>query len=81
MVHRRPLLGLVPKGRLLCNLEALHRQERIRVAESETSRTEISLLGSEARIRKIEKEILHHDLSGVKETLGNVAERLKALKS
>nr|GEZ29363.1 hypothetical protein [Tanacetum cinerariifolium] len=63
------------------DLEAFRRQERIRVVESETSRTEIALLGSEARIGKIEREILHHDLSGVKETLGNVVERLKALES
>nr|GEZ09042.1 reverse transcriptase domain-containing protein [Tanacetum cinerariifolium] len=63
MVHRRPLLGLVPKGRLLRDLEALHRQERIREAESKTSRTEISLLGSKAKIGKIKREILHHDLN------------------
>nr|GEV85260.1 integrase, catalytic region, zinc finger, CCHC-type, peptidase aspartic, catalytic [Tanacetum cinerariifolium] len=63
------------------DLEALHRQERIREAESGTSRTEISLLGSEARIGKIEREILHHDLSGVEETLEKVVERLKVLES
>nr|GFB77681.1 hypothetical protein [Tanacetum cinerariifolium] len=34
-----------------------------------------------AKIGKMEREILHHDLSGVKETLGNVVERLKVLKS
>nr|GEW33880.1 putative reverse transcriptase domain-containing protein [Tanacetum cinerariifolium] len=61
--------------------EALRRQERIREAESETSRTEIALLGSEAKIGKIEREILHHDLSSVEETLGNVVERLKVLES
>nr|GEU94720.1 hypothetical protein [Tanacetum cinerariifolium] len=63
------------------DLEALHRQDRIREAKSGTSRTEISLLGSKARIGKMEREILHHDLSGVKETLGNVVERLKVLES
>nr|GEY79162.1 hypothetical protein [Tanacetum cinerariifolium] len=63
------------------NLEALRRQERIREAESETSRTEIALLGSGAKIRKIEREMLHHDLSGVEETLGKVVERLKVLES
>nr|GEW79835.1 reverse transcriptase domain-containing protein [Tanacetum cinerariifolium] len=35
----------------------------------------------EARIGKIEREILHHDLSSVEETLGNVVERLKVLES
>nr|GFA88123.1 hypothetical protein [Tanacetum cinerariifolium] len=81
MVYRRPLLGLVPKGRLLRNLEALYRHERIREAESETSRTKVVLLGSKAKIGKIEREILHHGLSGVEETLGNVVERLKVLES
>nr|GFA81913.1 hypothetical protein [Tanacetum cinerariifolium] len=33
------------------------------------------------RIGKMEREILHHDLSGVEETLGNVVERLKVLES
>nr|GEX52112.1 hypothetical protein [Tanacetum cinerariifolium] len=47
----------------------------------ETSRTEVSLLGSEAKIGKMEREILHHDLSGVEETLGKVVERLKVLES
>nr|GFB51442.1 hypothetical protein [Tanacetum cinerariifolium] len=61
--------------------EALRRQERIREAESETCKTEIALLGSEAKIGKIEREILHHDLSGVEETLGKVVERLKVLES
>nr|GEX13848.1 putative reverse transcriptase domain-containing protein [Tanacetum cinerariifolium] len=56
-------------------------QERIREAELGTSRTEIALLGSEARIGKIEREILQHDLSSVEETLGNVVERLKVLES
>nr|GEU52418.1 reverse transcriptase domain-containing protein [Tanacetum cinerariifolium] len=51
VVYRRPLLGLVPKGRLLY-----------------------------AKIRKMEREILHHDLSGVKETLGKVVDRLKVLE-
>nr|GEY16213.1 hypothetical protein [Tanacetum cinerariifolium] len=45
--------------------------ERIRDAESETGRTEVALLGSEAKIGKMEREILHHDLSSVEETLGN----------
>nr|GFA47874.1 hypothetical protein [Tanacetum cinerariifolium] len=36
----------------------------------ETSRTKVALLGSEAKIGKLEREILHHDLSGVEETLG-----------
>nr|GEY74373.1 hypothetical protein [Tanacetum cinerariifolium] len=56
-------------------------QERIREAESETSRTEIALLGSRAKIGKIKREILHHDLSGVEETLRKVVERLKVLES
>nr|GEZ16661.1 hypothetical protein [Tanacetum cinerariifolium] len=72
--------GLAP-WTLSRDLEVLRRQERIREAESGTSRTEIALLGSEAWIRKIEREILHHDLSGVEETLGNVVERLKVLES
>nr|GFA69123.1 putative reverse transcriptase domain-containing protein [Tanacetum cinerariifolium] len=46
------------------DLEALRRHERIREAESETSRTEVAFLGSEAKIGKMEREILHHDLSG-----------------
>nr|GEZ21013.1 hypothetical protein [Tanacetum cinerariifolium] len=62
------------------DLEALRRQDMIREAELGTSRTEIALLGSEARIGKMEREILHHDLSGVEETLGNVVERLKVLE-
>nr|GFA54397.1 reverse transcriptase domain-containing protein [Tanacetum cinerariifolium] len=37
-------IGIVPKGRLLRDLEALRRQERIRKAESETSRIEEVLL-------------------------------------
>nr|GFB60874.1 hypothetical protein [Tanacetum cinerariifolium] len=70
MVYRRPLLGLVPKDRLLYfvgglapwalrrDLEALRRHERIREAESETSRTEVALIMppkpmSEARMREI----------------------------
>nr|GEX53477.1 hypothetical protein [Tanacetum cinerariifolium] len=72
--------GLAPRS-LRRDLEALRRQERIREAESGTSRTEIALLGSEARIGKIKREILHHDLSSVEETLGNVVEILKVLES
>nr|GEZ86690.1 putative reverse transcriptase domain-containing protein [Tanacetum cinerariifolium] len=72
--------GLAPWA-LRRNLEALRKHERIREAESETSRTEVALLGSEAKIGKMEREILHHDLSGVKETLGKVVERLKVLES
>nr|GEX40812.1 hypothetical protein [Tanacetum cinerariifolium] len=72
--------GLAPWA-LRSDLEALRRQERIREAESETSRTEIALLGSGAKIGKMEREILHHDLSGVEETLGKVVERLKVLES
>nr|GEX51288.1 putative reverse transcriptase domain-containing protein [Tanacetum cinerariifolium] len=72
--------GLEPWA-LRHDLEALRRQERIREAELETSRTKVALLGSEARIGKMEREILHHDLSGVEETLGNVVERLKVLES
>nr|GEZ18811.1 hypothetical protein [Tanacetum cinerariifolium] len=72
--------GLAPWA-LRRDLEALCRHERIREAESETSMTEIALLGSEAKIGKMEREILHHDLSGVEETLGKVVERLKVLKS
>nr|GEY06930.1 reverse transcriptase domain-containing protein [Tanacetum cinerariifolium] len=72
--------GLSPWA-LRRDLEALGRQERIREAESETSRTEVALLGSKAKIGKIEREILHHDLSGVEKTLGNVVERLKVLES
>nr|GEY07994.1 retrotransposon protein, putative, Ty3-gypsy subclass [Tanacetum cinerariifolium] len=72
--------GLAPWA-LRRDLEALRRHERIKEAESKTSRTEIALLGSEAMIGKIEREILHHDLSGVEETLGNVVERLKVLES
>nr|GEU65090.1 reverse transcriptase domain-containing protein [Tanacetum cinerariifolium] len=56
--------GLAPWA-LTRDLEALRRHERIREAESETSKTEVALLGSEAKIGKIEREILHHDLSGV----------------
>nr|GFA94233.1 hypothetical protein [Tanacetum cinerariifolium] len=66
-----------PFAALRRDLEALRRHEKIKEAESETSRTEIALLGSEAKIGKIERQILHHDLSGVEETLGKVVERLK----
>nr|GFA72292.1 hypothetical protein [Tanacetum cinerariifolium] len=72
--------GLAPWA-LRCDLEALRRHERFREAESETSRTEVALLGSEAKIGKMEREILHHDLSGVEETLRKVVERLKVLES
>nr|GFB78019.1 hypothetical protein [Tanacetum cinerariifolium] len=72
--------GLAPWA-LRRDLEALRRQKRIREAEWETSRTEVALLGSEAKIEKMEREILHHDLSSVEETLGNVVERLKVLES
>nr|GEW58193.1 hypothetical protein [Tanacetum cinerariifolium] len=72
--------GLAPWA-LRRDLEALRRQDRIREAESGTSRTEIALLGSEVRIGKMEREIFHHDLNGVEETLGNVVERLKVLES
>nr|GFB91793.1 hypothetical protein [Tanacetum cinerariifolium] len=72
--------GLAPWA-LRRDLEALRRHERIREAESETSRTEVALLGSEAKIGKIEREILHYDLSSVDETLGKVVERLKVLES
>nr|GEZ84714.1 hypothetical protein [Tanacetum cinerariifolium] len=72
--------GLAP-WTLRRDLEALRRHERIREAESETSRTEVALLGSEAKIGKMEREILHHDLSGVEETLEKVMERLKVLES
>nr|GEZ88952.1 hypothetical protein [Tanacetum cinerariifolium] len=79
---QRPFVvrGLAPWA-LRRDLEALRRQERIREAESGTSRTEIDLLGSKAMIGKMEREILHHDLSSVEETLGNVMERLKVLES
>nr|GEY24918.1 putative reverse transcriptase domain-containing protein [Tanacetum cinerariifolium] len=72
--------GLAPWA-LRRDLEALCRQEMIREAESGTSRTEIALLGSEAMIGKMEREILYQDLSGVEETLGNMVERLKVLES
>nr|GEZ93738.1 putative reverse transcriptase domain-containing protein [Tanacetum cinerariifolium] len=72
--------GLAPWA-LRRDLEALRRHERIREAESETSRNEVTLLGSEAKIGKMEREILHHDLSGVEETLGKAVKRLKVLKS
>nr|GFC45199.1 hypothetical protein [Tanacetum cinerariifolium] len=74
-------VGGLPPWALRRDLEALHRHERIREAESETSRSEVALLGSEAKIGKMEREILHHDLSGVEETLRKVVERLKVLES
>nr|GFC73556.1 hypothetical protein [Tanacetum cinerariifolium] len=63
-------VGSLAPWALRCDLEALRRHERIREAKSETSRTEVALLGSEAKIGKMEIEILHHDLSGVEENLG-----------
>nr|GEU42992.1 reverse transcriptase domain-containing protein [Tanacetum cinerariifolium] len=72
--------GLAPWA-LRRDLEALRRHERIREAESKTSRTEVALLGLEAKIGKMEREILHHDLSGVEETLGKAVERLKVLEN
>nr|GEY26312.1 hypothetical protein [Tanacetum cinerariifolium] len=68
--------GLAPWA-LRRDLEALRRHERIREAESETGRTKVALLRSEAKIGKMEREILHHDLSSVEETLGKVVEKLK----
>nr|GFB94850.1 hypothetical protein [Tanacetum cinerariifolium] len=70
-------VGSLAPWALRRDLEALRRHERIREAESETSRTEVALLGSDAKIEKMEREILHHDLSSVEETLGKVVERLK----
>nr|GFC55471.1 hypothetical protein [Tanacetum cinerariifolium] len=72
--------GLAPWA-LRRDLEALRRHERIKEAESETGRTEVALLGSEAKIGKMEREILHYDLSSVEETLGKVVKRLKVLES
>nr|GFB34344.1 hypothetical protein [Tanacetum cinerariifolium] len=46
--------GLAPWA-LRRDLEALRRHERIREAESEMIRTEVSLLGSEAKIGKMER--------------------------
>nr|GFD46556.1 hypothetical protein [Tanacetum cinerariifolium] len=43
--------------------------------------TEVALLRSEAKIGKMEREILHHDLSCVEETLGKVVEKLKVLEN
>nr|GEZ11221.1 hypothetical protein [Tanacetum cinerariifolium] len=74
-------VGSLAPWALRRDLEVLRRQERIREAESKTSRTEIALLGSEANIEKMEREILHHDLSSIEDTLVNVVERLKVLKS
>nr|GEV65580.1 reverse transcriptase domain-containing protein [Tanacetum cinerariifolium] len=79
--HDPQFIGGLAPWALRRNLEVLRRQERIREAESKTSRTEIALLGSGAKIGKIEREILHHDLSGVEETLEKVVERLKVLES
>nr|GEZ53880.1 hypothetical protein [Tanacetum cinerariifolium] len=49
--------GLAPWA-LRRDLEALRRHERIREAELEMSRTEVSLLRLEAKIGKMEREIL-----------------------
>nr|GFB16245.1 hypothetical protein [Tanacetum cinerariifolium] len=76
-----PFVGGLAPWALRRDLEALRRHERIREAELETGRTEVALLGSEAKIGKMEREILHHDLSSVEETLGKVVERLKVLES
>nr|GFB35021.1 hypothetical protein [Tanacetum cinerariifolium] len=65
-------VGSLAQWALRRDLEALRRHERIREAESKTVRTEVALLGSEAKIGKMEREILHHDLSSVEETLGKV---------
>nr|GFB73151.1 hypothetical protein [Tanacetum cinerariifolium] len=56
--------GLAPWA-LRRDLEALRRHERIREAESETSRTEIAFLGSEAKIRKMERFYLEMVRKGV----------------
>nr|GEX64380.1 hypothetical protein [Tanacetum cinerariifolium] len=48
-------VGVLAPWALKRDLEALRRHERIREAESETSRTEVSLLGSEAKIGKMER--------------------------
>nr|GEZ14302.1 putative reverse transcriptase domain-containing protein [Tanacetum cinerariifolium] len=42
---------------------------------------EVKEAGSEAKIGKMEREILHHDLSGVEDTLGKVVERLFYLET
>nr|GFA99630.1 putative reverse transcriptase domain-containing protein [Tanacetum cinerariifolium] len=47
-------VGSLAPWALRHDLEALRRHERIREAESETSRTEVTLLGSEAKIGKKE---------------------------
>nr|GFD19351.1 hypothetical protein [Tanacetum cinerariifolium] len=46
--------GLAPWA-IRRDLEALRRHERIREAELETGRNEVALLGSEAKIRKMER--------------------------
>nr|GFD11202.1 hypothetical protein [Tanacetum cinerariifolium] len=56
--------GLAPWA-LRRDLEALRRQERITEAESETSRTEIAFLGSEAKIGKMERFYLEMVCKGV----------------
>nr|GFA26688.1 putative reverse transcriptase domain-containing protein [Tanacetum cinerariifolium] len=56
--------GLAPWA-LRRDLEALRRQERIREADSETSRTEIAFLGSEAKIGKMERFYLEMVRKGV----------------
>nr|GEW93346.1 putative reverse transcriptase domain-containing protein [Tanacetum cinerariifolium] len=79
--HDPQFVGSLAPWAFRRDLEALRRHERIRESESEISRTEVDFLGSEAKIGKMEREILHHDLSGVEETLGKVMERLKVLES
>nr|GFD38949.1 hypothetical protein [Tanacetum cinerariifolium] len=83
MLRRRTMrMRMLILRRMTMMRSSFHmRQERIREAESETSRNEVALLGSEAKIEKMEIEILHHDFSGVEETLGKVVERLKVLES
>nr|GFD35287.1 hypothetical protein [Tanacetum cinerariifolium] len=52
--EEEPFVGGLAPWALRRNLEALRGQDRIREAESETSRTEVALLGSEAKIGKME---------------------------
>nr|GEY83096.1 hypothetical protein [Tanacetum cinerariifolium] len=49
--------------------------------EVEEAGVEPEAEGADARIGKMEREILHHDLISVEKTLGNVVERLKELES
>nr|GFC55693.1 hypothetical protein [Tanacetum cinerariifolium] len=53
--HNPQFVGGLAPWALRRDLEALRRQERIKKAESETSRTEIAFLGSEAKIGKMER--------------------------